>query len=52
LDYESRNEGDGEAACEQLYQPGSIPHADYSDDDLENYFCDELQHNTSSINFA
>jgi hypothetical protein len=52
LDYDFRNEDDGEAAGEQFYRPGCVPHADFGNDDLENLFCNEPQHNTSSINFA
>ncbi len=51
LDYDSRNEDEGEAAGEQFYRPGSVPHAD-SGDDLESPFRDEPQHNPSSINLA
>jgi hypothetical protein len=51
LDYDSRNEDEGEAAREQFYRPGSVPHAN-SGDDPESLSCNEPQYNTSSINLA
>ncbi len=51
LGYDSYSEYDGEAAGEQFYWPGSIPHAN-SGNILESFSYEEPQHHTSSINSA